>query len=64
MSNCRTNSADKIKEQKFFRPPNILQRPTKHPQAKHVEKNMYKISMGKHMCEDLVGPEVFVFDRP
>ena len=64
MSNRRTNSADKIKEEKFFRTPNIFQHTTKHPQTKHVEKNMSDTGMSEHMRKDLVGPEVFVVDRP
>jgi hypothetical protein len=64
MGHRRPNTTNKIEEQKFFRPPNTFQNSAKHPQTKHVEKNMSKTGMCKHVCEDLVGPEVLVIDRP
>jgi hypothetical protein len=59
MQRCRSKCCNKIIGEKALSTPIILQYTSKHPQRKHVKKQMGKRAMHKHMGNELKGLEVF-----
>jgi hypothetical protein len=51
------NTGNHIISKKSFWSPIVFQSTAKHPQGKHVEKNMHEATMHEHITHQLVRPE-------
>ena len=54
-------SIDSLEKNEFIAPPHLLKWCTKHPQPKHIKKNVSKISVHEHMGERLPEGKFGVF---
>src|SRR5690349_21389581 len=58
VSECSSEPAGKVEDEKPLRSPHVFQHAAKHPQGKHVGENMHEASMHEHVGDQLVGLEI------
>ena len=58
LAQAGTNATYHVEKQESLRTPHIFECVTEHPQGEHVEKQMFKVAVHKHVSDDLVRLEI------